>query len=74
MCRREEAGRLRCNTPAFVISVNVQMKLMKGDIGDLSREERWGEMQGEDLKKTETESDLVALLKGQGNQTGHAVL
>lgn len=67
-------GRLRCRTPAFVISVHVQMKVMKRDIPVLSRQEGWGGMCGEDLKKTETESDLVALLKGQGNQTEQAVL
>lgn len=50
------------------------MKVMKSDIRVLSREEGWGGMWGEDLKKTETESDLVALLKGQGNQTEQAVL
>lgn len=50
------------------------MKVMKSDVRVLSREEGWGGVRGEDSKKTETESDLVALLKGQGNQTEQAVL
>lgn len=64
---------MRCKTPAFVISVNVQMKVMKRDIPVLSGQEGWGGMYREDLKTTETESDWVALLKGQGNQTEQVV-
>lgn len=64
-----EADKLRCRMPVFVLSVNVQMKVMRNGIqAHFGEEVGWGGVWrdwGGDTRETAEVLNLVVLLKGQ---------
>lgn len=64
-----QADKLRCGMPAFVLSVNVQMKVMRNGIQAHFREEvGWGGVRCDGRGALERQAEalnLVVLLKGQ---------
>lgn len=59
--------KLRCETPPFVLSVNIQMKVMKNDIqADITEEVEWGGVEWDVMGGVHEDRqtlNLVVLLK-----------